>query len=133
MLEITDLVVHYGGICALNSVSLHIDRGDVLIKVKDGLAILTGTSLRTEVSVACPVWPLSLAPQQETEPSPSRAHVWFWPAVMSVTLGDSLGMTGRRLAFRTAATTSRVIAACAAGTYPQAARRGSYSARGMST
>lgn len=29
--------------------------GDVLIKVKDGLAILTGTSLRTEVSVACPV------------------------------------------------------------------------------
>jgi branched-chain amino acid transport system ATP-binding protein len=30
MLEITDLVVHYGGICALNQVSLHIDSGEIV-------------------------------------------------------------------------------------------------------
>jgi branched-chain amino acid transport system ATP-binding protein len=30
MLEITDLVVHYGGICALNQVSLHIEPGEIV-------------------------------------------------------------------------------------------------------
>ncbi len=28
MLEVTDLVVHYGGICALDRVNLHVDRGE---------------------------------------------------------------------------------------------------------
>lgn len=30
MLEIKDLVVHYGGICALNQVSLHVDEGEII-------------------------------------------------------------------------------------------------------
>jgi branched-chain amino acid transport system ATP-binding protein len=30
MLDIKDLVVHYGGICALNQVSLHVDEGEII-------------------------------------------------------------------------------------------------------
>ncbi len=30
MLDIKDLVVHYGGICALNQVSLHVDKGEII-------------------------------------------------------------------------------------------------------
>jgi len=30
MLDIKDLVVHYGGICALNQVSLHVDEGEIV-------------------------------------------------------------------------------------------------------
>ena len=30
MLDIKDLVVHYGGICALNKVSLHVDKGEII-------------------------------------------------------------------------------------------------------
>jgi branched-chain amino acid transport system ATP-binding protein len=30
MLDIKDLVVHYGGICALNKVSLHVDEGEIV-------------------------------------------------------------------------------------------------------
>ncbi len=30
MLDIKDLVVHYGGICALNKVSLHVDEGEII-------------------------------------------------------------------------------------------------------
>ena len=30
MLEVSDLVVHYGGICALNKVSLHVNQGEIV-------------------------------------------------------------------------------------------------------
>lgn len=30
MLEVSDLVVHYGGICALNQVSLHVNQGEIV-------------------------------------------------------------------------------------------------------
>jgi branched-chain amino acid transport system ATP-binding protein len=30
MLDIKDLVVHYGGICALNQISLHVDKGEII-------------------------------------------------------------------------------------------------------
>ena len=30
MLEVTDLVVHYGGICALDRVNLHVDQGEIV-------------------------------------------------------------------------------------------------------
>lgn len=30
MLDVKDLVVHYGGICALNKISLHVDEGEII-------------------------------------------------------------------------------------------------------
>lgn len=50
MLEVRDLVVHYGGICALNQVNLHVNRGEI-IAVIGANGAGKSTLMKTIVSV----------------------------------------------------------------------------------